>query len=393
MSSSLLTEILAGASDLDDPVPLSNKRATILGVTIAFMILSWCCGIFRLYTRYFIVHSLGWDDFFLVLLLVTSLSGGVTICMLPSYGMGGHLLLMSLPEIQSFLKLYYIGNASYVMATTFIKISLLLQYLRIYKDRAIRAICIGLLVVISLWGSAYTVLAWMPCVPVSDFWTLSLDETNRKCFAYGAVTSNAFVTTFISQAASNMAFDVLVLSLPMYFFFTMKAAAAKRIALTGLMIGGCLVVFVSIWRLQGLIEHRAATAPSFDPTWYAPVTVLLSTIELDLASMCASLPVFWPVLTDTLGEIFVTKEVQVIYEDRMDEFELHQYGSRDQGASFDYPPGTDRYVSRNESRISVLQFGRNTPFAREEDEKIIMEHTTKKTSRRLQKQQAWQGQR
>lgn len=32
--------------------------------------MSWMCAMFRFYTRIFVTYALGWDDFFLVLVMV-----------------------------------------------------------------------------------------------------------------------------------------------------------------------------------------------------------------------------------------------------------------------------------------------------------------------------------
>src|SRR3569833_255972 len=71
------------------------------------------------------------------------------------------------------------------------------------------------------------------------------------------------------------------------------------------------------WRL-GLL---AQTQNNFlinviDPTWYAPDAILLAALEVTTAGICASVPIFWPVLSVKLGNIFVTKEVEVTRGDR-----------------------------------------------------------------------------
>lgn len=86
---------------------------------------------------------------------------------------------------------------------------------------------------------------------------------------------------------------------------------------------------LSIWRLQSIVETRAATLPTFDPTWYGATPIVLSTMEVELATVCASLPVFWPVLKKQLGPyIVVTHEVKITHEDRRwgdgDEVELRR---------------------------------------------------------------------
>ena len=88
------------------------------------------------------------------------------------------------------------------------------------------------------------------------------------------------------------------------------------------------VNFVSIWRLITIVEHRATTYPTFDPTWYGPISIVLAAIEVDASMICACVPVFWPVLDrGFLGNIFVTKEVKITRES-LDGFELHAGHSR-----------------------------------------------------------------
>lgn len=74
---------------------------------------------------------------------------------------------------------------------------------------------------------------------------------------------------------------------------------------------------LSIWRLQSIVETHAATYPTFDPTFYGTTPIVLSAIELDLAAVCASLPVFWPVIQKSIGSvIIVTHEVKITREQR-----------------------------------------------------------------------------
>lgn len=65
------------------------------------------------------------------------------------------------------------------------------------------------------------------------------------------------------------------------------------------------------------MEHHAATWPTFDPSWYGCVSILLSAVEVDLAVVCASIPVFWPILEAAGLQVFITKEVRVTSEERL----------------------------------------------------------------------------
>ena len=65
-----------------------------------------------------------------------------------------------------------------------------------------------------------------------------------------------------------------------------------------------------------MVHNRAATFPTLDPSWYGCVPAVLSVLEVNLATICASLPVFWPVIKENLGKILVTREVDITRETR-----------------------------------------------------------------------------
>lgn len=91
---------------------------------------------------------------------------------------------------------------------------------------------------------------------------------------------------------------------------------------------------MSIWRLQTIIQTKATTYPVADPTWYGPKSIVLATIEVNLASICASIPVFWPILSQSLNKIFVTQEVHVVHQHRRlsgGEHDHRQCGYLDEG--------------------------------------------------------------
>jgi hypothetical protein len=76
------------------------------------------------------------------------------------------------------------------------------------------------------------------------------------------------------------------------------------------------VIFLSIWRLQTIVQHQAGNWPTHDPTWYGPISLLLAALEVNCASICASVPIFWPMISPYFGAIFITQEVTVEHEYR-----------------------------------------------------------------------------
>jgi len=71
------------------------------------------------------------------------------------------------------------------------------------------------------------------------------------------------------------------------------------------------VVTLSVWRVAETIYYKTGYYPTRDPTWYGPKSILLIVLEVNIASICASVPIFWPVLAPYLGSIFVTREFSI----------------------------------------------------------------------------------
>ncbi len=101
------------------------------------------------------------------------------------------------------------------------------------------------------------------------------------------------------------------------------------------------VVTLSVWRVYLTIIYKTGWLPTHDPTWYGSLSILLIILEINVASICASVPIFWPVISPLLGSIFVTREFSVKYEVRDDEVN----GAAGDGTDGAIPIGLERYNS------------------------------------------------
>jgi hypothetical protein len=121
------------------------------------------------------------------------------------------------------------------MQTTVVKLSLLLQFLRIFKAGRMRWLCIGLMTVISLWGLAFVFMGWFPCFPVRGAWQRSL---GAKCYGFGFGSKTEFIAIFKAHSASNMVLDVCVFLTPMIIFRSPKLKRKNLLALAGVFTFG-----------------------------------------------------------------------------------------------------------------------------------------------------------
>jgi hypothetical protein len=337
----LMAEMMAMPVDPTDPGPLSNRPATMYGTTIPFHILSWVAVFARLYTRFRVIRDPGWDDLVVVLAALFNLGSLVGFLGCIEYGMGKHLALLPVATVSTTMKWLYVQQACYNTTTALIKISLLLQYLRLFSSRTIlHRICLVLLITVSLWGFAYGFMSWFPCFPVSGFWN-RYQTPEPVCYGFGMKDGESAFGTFVSAAATNMALDTMIFLVPMCEY--LKPGLGKRagVALTGLFMLGSVVVLMSILRLWSVTKHSDGNTPSnLDFTWWYPFTLILSCLEVDFAIMCASMPIFWPVVFASLSQIFVTKEVRVTHHQRLT-------GSSEQGMCIgaEYELGDGRTTS------------------------------------------------
>ncbi|KAG6355728.1 hypothetical protein INS49_003692 [Diaporthe citri] len=311
-----MTDLIGSQDNLHEEPSFLNSSRNILGVVISGMVLQWICALLRLYTRFFIIKSPWWDDLFVVLALAATSAGSIAICLSTTVGFGQHFILLGEQKMSEYLRIFYIANATYPSSAGFIKLALLFQFLRIYeKGSRLWYTTVGTIVIVFAWCIGYGILGWVPTIPIQAYWDLTLPATR---YAFGSLEVETFVYTYTSLTATNMILDIIILAIPAPLLLYNKTSSTKsRWALICLFSIGSMASIFSIWRLASIIETRAATYPTFDPTWYGPTPIVLAALEVDVATICASLPVFWPVLQNIdMSQILVTREVKVTLEHR-----------------------------------------------------------------------------
>ncbi|KAF2123975.1 hypothetical protein P153DRAFT_142057 [Dothidotthia symphoricarpi CBS 119687] len=325
-------------------LPTINRPETILGVTITFMLIAAIAISLRLWVR-FRDRTWGWDDIFLGLAVISNTTGDILVCMMTNGSLGLHFWTLDSALIISYFKDVYISNVIYCSSATLIKLAILFQYLRLFAEtaastntsqyRLARRIIISTIVLTILWGGSFVVIAIFPCHPIEKNWNIYLEGS---CFGFGSKDALVFFPTYAAHSASNMALDVLILLLPIPFLKVLRLAGKRRAGLITLFILGTVVVAVSIGRVISLVMTRAGTFPTIDMTYHTTIIYLFTVLEINIAILCASVPVFWPILTSlAFNRILVVNEVII----RVEENSKGSFSSSSQGikltSSDDWP--------------------------------------------------------
>lgn len=311
-----IVQALVGRTADDEAIPVFNQQPTAMGLTISITVLAWLCSLFRLYVRFRIVRAPWWDDLFVMLALMSSTSGSVVYCILMNYGMGQHMASLPVETTSEFLRHFYIGSLTYPVALTTIKLALLFQYLRMFSLGSRRRLVTKYLIVFTfIWGLFFCIPTWVPCVPISAMWDLT--QRGAKCWGFASPHLHQMLGFYITQSVSTTLIDLIIFLLPIQMFFQRQTQQKTRLALLGLF---CLGILVNLCSIGRLVYSLTPTLNAMsDLTWNSPTPTGLATLEINLASICAALPVFWPVVKDGWSRIFVnvTYEVSVTRESGM----------------------------------------------------------------------------
>jgi len=205
------------------PSPSRASESRAYQLTTALII----CPIFasllvalRIYTRLFIIRKRFWEDLSMVVALVFSIVMSVFNQLAVVYGSGRHFETITPPEYVEFLKVGIVITQVYSFTHLFLKLSILLQYVRISVTEWDRRMCKGLIAVLCTGYVVFIVLRMVRCVPIEAQWTVKLP--GARCFF------NSTWFMFASQAW-NMVMDFVILVVPMVVLRHSRAPFLQRV--------------------------------------------------------------------------------------------------------------------------------------------------------------------
>ncbi|KAF2829541.1 hypothetical protein CC86DRAFT_191100 [Ophiobolus disseminans] len=306
-----ILDMLKHPPDPNANKPLTNLQEVVYGVTLPCLILSWLAVGFRLHVRFRVVREPGLDDVFVILSAVLNLVAHIAFYGGLRAGLGQHLIHI-LGILATTMKWSYVANGAYLTTTACVKLSLLLQYLRLFRGGYQRTVTVVLLVMVVVWGGITSFMIWFPCFPVSSYWDRAKPG---RCYGFGFGSLQGVKDTLFAYAGSNMALDIAIFLLPLTMFLKRGLKRKQVLAMTGLFALGSIVVVMAILRLWSGVKYNN-TNDMYDFTWWLPGVLFFSCLEVDFALMCASMPIFWPMVVAAWSDIFVTSEVIVSHRRR-----------------------------------------------------------------------------
>jgi hypothetical protein len=142
------------------------------------------------------------------------------------------MLYIGLPNLEKYLLVRSI--------TSCFVINQLTETVLLYRAQHVshadgRGESVSTLVIVSLWGIAFSFVGWFPCFPVRGAWDR---QSGAKCYGFGLRTVEEFVMMFRIHSASNMVLDVAIFLTPMVIFKTPKLKVKNLLAMAGVFAFG-----------------------------------------------------------------------------------------------------------------------------------------------------------
>ncbi|KAI1211606.1 uncharacterized protein F4807DRAFT_418427 [Annulohypoxylon truncatum] len=275
-----LTNSLCGISSYHD--------RTYLEVIYTFVALASVFVALRFLARLAKRNPLWWDDYFTLLSLLVAI-GFTSVCgAYDRLGVGLDIWAVPQQNLQSILILLYTALLCYSVSRFFVRVSLILFLLRIFRVSGARQ-----LIILTLILNAAVTTAWMFCIifqctPVAYFWKGWDGLHDGSCIDQWAM--------FLAGGIVATALDVFLILLPARWIFQLQFSLAKKMTTIAMFSLGLIVIVTSVLRIVALHKFIFSNNRTRDLT----TLVIWGGMELYVAIICACLPSLRPLVQMTV---------------------------------------------------------------------------------------------
>ncbi|KAI1378135.1 hypothetical protein F4677DRAFT_414503 [Hypoxylon crocopeplum] len=272
---------------------------TTIGVSGLVIGLAVVSVALRFYTRIFTRQGLGADDWLILVAVIATL--GTAALLLWGNSVDPNGLWVSentdpdyvyTAQDVFYLKLAFATSVLYYTIAGTTKLGILLMYYRIFAvSTAFRRQLFAASALVVGWWVGCTVATLTNCIPLEWSWLNSLAD-QRYCFDY-----NVF---WMASGACEIFLDVLILTLPVSVVVRMRLSPRQKVIASGIFLLGAFVI------VTGLVKVILGYPPGSRVPSYSNTEVWAS-VHAGMAIVCASLPIFRPLIQRVGGSALVSK--------------------------------------------------------------------------------------
>ncbi|KAL4755526.1 hypothetical protein BDW72DRAFT_3077 [Aspergillus terricola var. indicus] len=261
----------------------------VLPVSITFVSVATFVVTLRLFTRIRLVCAPWWDDWFLVLALITDYALFGVLIAEDANGLGQPKASLTSAQHRYQLKLLWISVPLYNLSLNLTKVSMVLLYMRLFPSRHYQIMLKILLGLVACTGLYMVFGTLFVCVPVHTFWERR--NVDENCVSRAVV--------WYLTAALQIAGDLTLVILPMPKLFRLRVPTRQKVCLILVFALGLFVVATSAARFDSLVtlvqSEDFIRANGLIATW--------SFVEVNVAIICASLTTFRQLIIRTFPKL------------------------------------------------------------------------------------------
>ncbi|KAK5996310.1 Wortmanamides biosynthesis cluster C-like protein [Cladobotryum mycophilum] len=260
------------------PNGMSHRYAVFVITNAVFTFLSLLAVILRFQQRR-LIKAFSWDDWLILGSLICSIGTMVDVIISTAITRAGyHITTYTIPQLETFLKVFLANVVIYNFCTMFARSSVLFFYRRIFSINRVVLRIIQTLSVLNFLACLSAVLGLIfSTSPVRAQWDLSIPSKslNHKAF-------------WISLGLVTFVIDVSILAIPQAQVWKLQLSWQRRLALSLVFLLGGFVCFTTIVRIVYL-----ARVDMKDVTYSIVQASIWTTIETNMSIICACLPVIY----------------------------------------------------------------------------------------------------
>ncbi|TAQ87464.1 hypothetical protein B7494_g4219 [Chlorociboria aeruginascens] len=250
---------------------LVEHGPALIATGFVFTILSGAAIALRFFSKYVIKLSIGADDWWIL---------GAYAFFLPEQIFQLVALYNAFwpatPDVKGYVKNMYMSPFFYYVTNTFIRISILCYYRRIFNVARFRKATTILIVICVLWCIPGTLVQILNCQPMASVWNTSI---KGHCVNY--------MLFYIIVMSIETALDAIVLAMPLREIYFLQMTFRKKVLISLIFLLGGFVMITNVIRIVW-------TYTSSPTKLNIGVDVLFYNIHDGTAFICACLPTYTP---------------------------------------------------------------------------------------------------
>ncbi|KAJ5114991.1 hypothetical protein NUU61_000750 [Penicillium alfredii] len=271
----------------------------VLAITTTFTSLAVVIVALRLWTRFRLAKTPGWDDLLIGGALIVDLAFFAFVLGERHYGLGKAFSALHPRQMQKQLLFLWLSIPFYNLTLILTKFSALFLFLRIFRSHAFLIPTYTIMAFLMVSGLWIVLSAFFFCVPIHDFWSLSPKAHKDHCLPGAPV--------WVSNAAIQIFTDLVILGMPLPLLWNLQITRRLKVGILLVFGFGIFVIATSsarLYELSTMIGHGDFNNPHANVQ-----AVMWSSLEANVSIICACLPPLHPLLSRLFSFCFLPQPV------------------------------------------------------------------------------------